>query len=344
LESSILAISLAGGAFIISVITNAFLLRYLRKKNVLDIPNERSSHTRPTPRGGGNGIMAGVIIAGAVYAATTRDYKITLILGLSLVIGIVGLVDDIKRGLHTGLRFGIQLACAITLMCVLGPIDILPFPQPLDINLHWWGYLFGVVWLVGVTNIFNFLDGIDGYAGMQSLLAGGALAVIDWGGPVGTIGLFIAAAALGFLFFNWHPARIFMGDVGSSFLGFLFAALPFYIQSHARADFFFAMGIFLWFFLTDGVFVLVRRILKGEKIWVAHRSHLYQRLVISGLSHSRVVEFVLLLYVALYVVFFEYFVKSAYLAHWEIIAAGLLLFVLYLLFTLYREKKAKALK
>jgi UDP-N-acetylmuramyl pentapeptide phosphotransferase/UDP-N-acetylglucosamine-1-phosphate transferase len=341
LEANILAIALAIGAFIISVLTNAFLLRYLRKKNVLDIPNERSSHTQPTPRGGGNGILAGVIIAGGVYAAVAEDYKIALILGLSLIIGIVGFIDDIKRGLHTGLRFGIQVTCAAILMYVFGPIDILPFPHPLDINLHWWGYLFGMVWLVGVTNIFNFLDGIDGYAGMQSLLAGWALAVIDWGGPIGMIGLFIAASSLGFLFFNWHPAKIFMGDVGSSFLGFLFAALPFYIQSYTRTDFFFATGIFLWFFLADGGLVIFRRILKGEKIWVAHRSHLYQRLVISGWSHSRVVEFVLLLYMALFAVFFTYYIKSTYLPHWEILTAGILLFIIYLLFTIYREKKAK---
>lgn len=341
MEANILAIALAVGAFVISVLTNAFLLRYLRKKNVLDIPNERSSHTQPTPRGGGNGILAGVIIAGGVYAAVAEDYKIALILGLSLIIGVVGLIDDIKRGLHTGLRFAIQLTCAAILMYVLGPIDILPFPHPLDINLHWWGYLFGVVWLVGVTNIFNFLDGIDGYAGMQSLLAGWALAVIDWGGPIGMVGLFIAAASLGFLFFNWHPAKIFMGDVGSSFLGFLFAALPFYIQSYTRTDFFFATGIFLWFFLSDGVFTMIRRVLKGEKIWVAHRSHLYQRLVISGMSHSRVVEFVLMLYVALFAVFFTFYIRSTYLAHWETLTAGILLFIIYLLFTIYREKKAK---
>lgn len=341
MESIIIPISLAAAAFLVSVLTNAFLLRFLRKRNVLDIPNERSSHTQPTPRGGGNGILAGVILSGAIYCIYAQDYSLALILGLSLIIGIVGLVDDIKRGLHTGLRFAIQLACAGILMYKLGPIDVLPFPHPLDISLHWWGYLFGVVWLVGVTNIFNFLDGIDGYAGIQSLLAGWALAVVDWGGPVGMIGLFIAAASLGFLFFNWHPAKIFMGDVGSSFLGFLFAALPFYIQSQTRTDFFFATGIFLWFFLSDGVFTMIRRVLKGEKIWIAHRSHLYQRLVISGLSHSRVVEFVLMLYVVLFAVFYYYFINTTTLMHWQTITAGILLFVVYLLFTLYREKKAK---
>lgn len=341
MESNIIAISLAAAALLISVLTNAFLIRYLKKRKVLDIPNERSSHTQPTPRGGGIGILAGVIIAGAVYTAMIKDYHLLLILLLSFIIGMVGMADDLKGGLHTGLRFAIQIACALALMYYLGPIEVLPFPHPLDFNLHLWGYLFGVIWLVGVTNIFNFLDGIDGYAGMQSLLAGWALAVIDWGGPVGMIGLFAASASMGFLFFNWHPAKIFMGDVGSSFLGFLFAALPFYIQSFTRTDFFFATGIFLWFFLADGVFTIIRRVLKKEKIWVAHRSHLYQRLVISGLSHSRVVEFVLLLYVLLFAVFFKYFVDTTTLIHWEIITAGILLFIVYLLFTLYREKKAK---
>ncbi|RLE28095.1 MAG: hypothetical protein DRJ61_16835 [Acidobacteria bacterium] len=153
----------------------------------------------------------------------------------------------------------------------------------------WLGWMVTLGWIVGVMNIFNFLDGIDGFAGLQSVIAGLALGwVLAPGSVASMIGLAAAGGSLGFLFFNWHPARVFMGDVGSLFLGFLFAALPLAAPRDAVGPAVFVAGMALWFLLADGVFTLVRRLVRRERVWQAHRSHLYQRLVQSGCSHARV--------------------------------------------------------
>lgn len=334
-------------AFIISALTNRFLLQYLRRRNVLDIPNERSSHKIPTPRGGGIGILAGVVLAGLSYCGYAADYDLAIILALSLVIGAMGWVDDVKKGLSTGLRFLIQLACAAVVIYRFGPVEVLPLPAPANINLGYFSYVVTVMWLVGITNIFNFLDGIDGYAGTQGVVAGGSLSFLGilllsgTAAPAGfAIGLIVALACLAFLMFNWHPAKIFMGDVGSSFLGFLLAALPFlpqYTDAGLRETAFFAMALFLWFFLLDGTFTMLRRLLKGEKIWQAHRSHLYQRLVISGLSHSQVVLFILVLHLIL--LFVAYLHRVVFM-NWYTLASGFVLFFVLVGYTTWRERRA----
>jgi len=335
---------LAVGAFIISALVNKFLLVFLDRRGMLDIPNERSSHVRPTPRGGGLGIIIGAVLCSTVYAIVTDDPKIFLLVFISLVIGMVGWVDDIKKGLSAGFRIGIQFICSVVVIWIFKPIDILPLPAPLHIHLHFFGIIISVIWLVGITNIFNFLDGIDGYAGVQGFIAGLMLAILAWGTPIGFIGLFASLSCAGFLLFNWHPAKIFMGDVGSSFLGFLFAALPFYLTdtgtSSLRTEMFFATAIAIWFFLLDGTFTIFRRLYKKEKIWQAHRSHLYQRLVITGMSHSEVVITVCFFYSVLFAVTIFFGIQpSANIIRWPVLIIGFILFFIYLAYTLMREKK-----
>jgi Fuc2NAc and GlcNAc transferase len=334
------------GAFLISVATNKFLLFYLQKKGVLDVPNERSSHKIPTPRGGGLGIALGIYLSGSLYCWAIEDSRLFLILTMSLLMGAVGLVDDLKKGLHTGLRFGIQFLCSLIIILVLKPIYELPLPSPLHIHLHYFGIVISLIWLIGITNIFNFLDGIDGFAGTQGFIGGIILALVTWGTPVSMIGFLISTACAGFLLFNWHPAKIFMGDVGSSFLGFLFAALPFYLKdefnSDMRSQAFFATAIVLWFFLLDGTFTMIRRLLKKEKIWTAHRSHLYQRLVISGMSHSDVVLTVSFFYMILFAVLIFFALQPhTSLIQWPVLGTAAALFIIYILYTLIREKKAR---
>ncbi len=339
---------LAVGAFIISALANKFLLTFLNKRGVFDIPNERSSHVRPTPRGGGLGIISGTVLCSAIYALFTGDMKIFILVFMSLVIGMVGWIDDIKKGLNVGLRFGIQFICSVIVIWIFNPIDILPLPAPLHIHLHFFGIIISIIWLMGITNIFNFLDGIDGYAGVQGFIAGLMLAILAWGSPISFIGLFISFSCAGFLLFNWHPAKIFMGDVGSSFLGFLFAALPFYLKdtqtNGIRTQMFFATAIIIWFFLLDGTFTIFRRLFKKEKIWQAHRSHLYQRLVISGMSHSEVVITVCFFYAILFAVAIFYMVQpGSNLIRWPVLATGFILFLVYLRYTLVRENRAARL-
>ncbi|MCX6352079.1 MAG: glycosyltransferase family 4 protein [Bacteroidetes bacterium] len=326
-------------ALIISALTTKYLLSYLLKKQILDIPNDRSSHTIPTPRGGGIGIIAGVSICMAGYAIGEKNYHLLLILGAALGIAIIGFVDDVKGGLNTGLRFLLQIIIALAVAYFLKPIEELPFPAPLNIHTGYLAYAVAVIWLVGVTNIFNFLDGIDGIAGIQGLITALAIALLMWGTALAVLGLVIAASCLGFLIYNWHPAKIFMGDVGSSFLGFLFAAIPFYVQmDEVRYDVFLAMAIFLWFFLIDGAFTMIRRMIKREKIWQAHRSHIYQRLVISGLKHSTVVLLMAGLYAILLLYFFGYYFKNETAHNWAPFIAGLILFGIYVAIAEYRER------
>jgi FlaA1/EpsC-like NDP-sugar epimerase len=181
----------------------------------------------------------------------------------------------------------------------------LTVPELGTLNLAWAGALATFVWIVGVTNAYNFMDGIDGIAAGQAVVAGLGWAVIGWvnGQPtVGTLGALIAATSLGFLGHNWPPARIFMGDVGSAFLGYTLAVLPLVASAGSAgigptAALMWAM-LLAWPFLFDTSYTLVRRLLRGENIVTAHRSHLYQRLTAAGHTHL----FVTILYVFLAIV------------------------------------------
>jgi UDP-N-acetylmuramyl pentapeptide phosphotransferase/UDP-N-acetylglucosamine-1-phosphate transferase len=153
--------------------------------------------------------------------------------------------------------------------------------------LGWLGLILIFFWIVGLTNSYNFMDGIDGIAGGQAVVAGLGWAIFGWLGNdplVCALGMLMAACSLGFLGHNWPPARIFMGDVASGFLGLTFAVLP--ILAALRDARFLLVGVLLvWPFLFDTIFTFLRRLSRGENVFAAHRSHLYQRLVIADRSH-----------------------------------------------------------
>jgi len=158
------------------------------------------------------------------------------------------------------------------------------------VALGWLAGPLAFLWLVGLTNAYNFMDGIDGIAGGQAVVAGLGWAVIGaMRAEQETVvfALLLAGASLGFLTRNWPPARVFMGDVGSTFLGFSFAALPILVDP-VDSHLFLAGVIFVWPFVFDAGFTMLRRLFRGENILQAHRSHLYQRLVITGWSHRAV--------------------------------------------------------
>jgi UDP-N-acetylmuramyl pentapeptide phosphotransferase/UDP-N-acetylglucosamine-1-phosphate transferase len=210
----------------------------------------------------------------------------------------VGLVDDF-RPLSTWFRFLVQFAVGLWILSVAsGPLGALAagksgflggWLQPKD-TVYW----LAIVWFIGLINVFNFMDGIDGIAGLQAVVAGLTWAVIGDVLSLPTVrlfGLVVASAALGFLSLNWHPARIFMGDAGSTVLGFLFATLPFLasVEARGRLDLVRSLTvgcILVWPFLADGFFTFLRRLKNRENFFKAHRSHLYQRLVVAGHSHS----------------------------------------------------------
>lgn len=281
----------------------AILIRSAPRLGLLDRPNERSLHTKVTPRGGGLGfvvVLASVLGAALLVmpAGAALHYPLITYLLAALFIAAVSLRDDFQS-LSPGLRFLCQLAVAVAAVVGVTSFAVVTVPGIGPVHLGWSGPLLTVVWIVGLTNVYNFMDGIDGIAGVQGLVAGMAWTVAGlWlGSPaVALLGLLLATGCLGFLFHNWAPARIFMGDVGSAFLGYSFAVLPLLLLRHAAVtganfDAGLVPGFSLlvvWPFVGDGFYTFVRRAWRREAVWKPHRSHLYQRLVRSGWSHARV--------------------------------------------------------
>lgn len=282
---------------------SAFLTALVRKLAIIDMPNERSSHTQPTPRGGGVGLVAmtvfGLLCSQFIWHLTTWRGLWFYLGGIALLAAISWL-DDI-RTVSAKIRFLVHFLAAGIVVAKWGYWETFTLPFWGDIQLGWGGLLLTLVWIVGLTNAYNFMDGIDGIAGGQALVAGIGWALVGWmlGDKfVFAMGGLLAASTLGFLFYNWSPAKIFMGDVGSTFLGFSFAVIPLIAAQSAPQGHRYIPWIgflFIWPFVADTGFTLLRRIRNGENILQAHRSHLYQRMVIAGYSH----QLVSLLYIAL---------------------------------------------
>jgi UDP-N-acetylmuramyl pentapeptide phosphotransferase/UDP-N-acetylglucosamine-1-phosphate transferase len=273
------------------------LMRRWSARRLLDIPNERSSHTRPTPRGGGLPLIA---VALGVWAFLMRGYGMAefspymaLVVG-SVMVGIVSWLDDLKP-LPFRTRLTVHLLAGALVLYTAAPPESVPLPGLGEVPLGVLAWPLALIWIAGLTNAYNFMDGIDGIAGGQGLVAGLAWLYfgisLAGGGPVAGLGLILAAGCATFLLFNWQPARIFMGDVGSATLGFIFAALPFVFDAsgpiHHSSSWIAGVAV-LWPFVFDSGFTLVRRWRRGEKLTEAHRSHLYQRLVIAGWTHAQV--------------------------------------------------------
>jgi UDP-N-acetylmuramyl pentapeptide phosphotransferase/UDP-N-acetylglucosamine-1-phosphate transferase len=186
---------------------------------------------------------------------------------------------------------------ALIIILTLGYFQAIYVPFFGKINFGLTGAVLMFLWIVWMTNAYNFMDGIDGIAGMQAVTAGiGWLAIGNLLGvsSTGFYGGIIAFSSLGFLIHNWQPAKIFMGDVGSAFLGYSFAVLPFLsfqesVENTIDQTFLPIIAILLvWLFVFDTIFTFIRRIFRGEKVWEAHRGHIYQRLIIEGFSHRAV--------------------------------------------------------
>lgn len=315
-------------AFAVSGTATAVLIPLLRRNNVLDLPNSRSSHIAPTPRGGGIGLVLGLAAVQLVALPLGAQMLNFRLLMAALLVAMCGLADDIY-GLPALLRLGIQCAAAMLAISGSGSLDRFPLPAPFAFGIAKAGAVLSVLWVVGVTNIFNFLDGIDGFAGMQGLLAGLALGIFAEGNVAATLGFGIAGACAGFLVHNWHPAKVFMGDIGSTTIGFLLAAAPLQLPRQARSQGVFCMVLFLWFFLSDGSFTLIRRLLAGERVWRPHRSHCYQRLVIGGLRHDSVVCRVGLMTIVITSLALVSAIEQSSFLEWAALLTAIALFVFY---------------
>ena len=267
------------------------LRHWATARNLLALPNERSSHVRPTPSGGGVAIVLCTLLGLIFYtlASDTFSPVLWVYAGSAAAIALVSWFDDLYT-LPNRWRFAVHSAAALVVIIAIGSWQTVDLPLLGTLALGWLGLPLTFVWIVGLTNAYNFMDGIDGLAGSQAVLAGTGWALVGWWSDqpaVMAVGLLIAVSSLGFLAHNWAPAKIFMGDVGSAFLGFSFAVLPLIVaQQRPRLA---LVGLLLvWPFVFDAGFTVLRRLRHGENIFTAHRSHLYQRLVIAGHSHRTV--------------------------------------------------------
>lgn len=277
--------------FCVSVISVGIYRRWGLKNRMLAIPNERSSHTEPTPHGAGLVIAVICLVSYvpiAIYVVGPFSWGY---FSGAFLIALVSFIDDV-RPIPFSWRLAVHSIAAVLLIVDLETWHGITMLGKL--NLGNFGYVLTFVWIVWMVNSYNFMDGIDGLAGLQAVIAGIGWLILCRTLEMQSIYYFsavIAAASLGFLVYNLSSAKIFMGDVGSAFLGFTLAALPLLGRSLAvkSPDLLpIAAVLFVWFFLFDSVITIVRRAARGEKIWTAHREHLFQRLVLSGYSHRRV--------------------------------------------------------
>ena len=280
-------------AFCISYLLTGAILRFSLKRRLLDIPNDRSSHSIPKPRLGGAAITVSFYVTCAtLLVAGFRPFADASILAGALgggaVIALSGLVDDL-RGMDARLKLVVQFCAAG--VAVASGIVLREFSIPLigSIKLGAVAAPATLLWIVAIINFYNFIDGIDGLAAGIGLIASAflyAIAGMTGAAPLQSLYAALAGSSFGFLRFNFPPARIFMGDMGSTFIGYTFAVLSVIAQG-AGVPAFFTL-LLLAGAVGDVVLTLVRRVLKKEKLFSPHRTHYYQRLTSLGLSHKQV--------------------------------------------------------
>jgi Fuc2NAc and GlcNAc transferase len=307
------------GAVFLSWLLTGAVRRYALRSALLDLPNERSLHRTPTPRGGGVAVavvtLAG-LAAAALLSKIPADVAWALGVGGALV-AMVGWLDD-RRGVSARVRATVHAAAACW-------------------AAYWiWGEITpaavaGVVCIMWAINLYNFMDGIDGLAGAEAGSVGiiaGALFLMAGRGDLAIVAFLVAAAAAGFLGWNWPPAQIFMGDVGSGFLGFTFGALALIAGRSGALPL--PLGLLLaGVFAFDATVTLLRRMARGERWHQAHRSHAYQRLVQAGSTHAEVTGGVLVVNLILGVL--AWLAQSGRLTVMAAVLAGIVvLTVLYL--------------
>jgi Fuc2NAc and GlcNAc transferase len=284
------------GVLLASALITGVVLKLAVTHGVIDVPNERSSHQRPTPRGGGLAIVVGATSGLLVLTllGITRWNLFVALAGGGSAVAAVGFIDD-RRPLSVRMRMAVHVGSALWALAWLGNLPPLQLGTHL-VSFGWLGYVLGLLAIVWVLNLFNFMDGIDGIAASEAIFifCGALLVAFLAGGSSGTCAAaaVFGAACLGFAVWNWPPARIFMGDVGSGYLGYVIAVLA---LAAARES---PVAVFVWLilgavFFVDATVTLIRRLGRGERIHAAHRSHAYQWLARRWRSHLKVTSGVL---------------------------------------------------
>lgn len=293
LEFGVVVLAAAAAALITLAV-----IRFPALAGRLDIPNERSSHTKPTPRGGGLSIVCVVsaVIAWA-WASRHLDPSFAAALGVGgAAIAAVGWLDD-RRPLPAWFRFCVQLIAAIAVVATLGglpEVSLTTFgARSVTLHLGAAGWAVATLIIVWSTNLYNFMDGIDGLAASEAAAVASIAAwlILPSSEGLRAVCAGTAGASAGFLVWNWSPARTFMGDVGSGYLGFLFGSIALASERVAMHES--GAPLVLWacllaLFWVDATVTLLRRVLRGERWYAAHRAHAYQRLTQHGWTHGQV--------------------------------------------------------
>jgi UDP-N-acetylmuramyl pentapeptide phosphotransferase/UDP-N-acetylglucosamine-1-phosphate transferase len=272
------AVAVATG--LLACLTTRLLIPILTHLEILDRPNERSSHRAPTPRGGGIAVIGSILLAWIVLTRTgsVPSGIYGMVLG-TIILAAVSWIDDLR-----------SLSALARLLAQVAAVAIPVFIQPW-VHDPFQRVVLGLVWIWWI-NLFNFMDGIDGLAGSEAAATGAGLVVFASVGvgadpALRALAAAVTGAAAGFLVWNWSPARIFLGDVGSVPLGYVlgFLLLDLAVRGH------WAIALILpLYFLADATITLARRLLRGERVWRAHREHFYQQAVRRGLCHAAVVK------------------------------------------------------
>jgi len=288
-----LQLAALGGLLFLSLAVTWVILYYVR---LLDHPNERSSHILATPKCGGVGIVvsfvAGVYLSqlwgGQCIVPPAVLYSLIIPV---LLVASVSLADDIQE-LTPRFRLLVQVAAGLLFLIMIGVISTSATSGMLPVAMKIILIIGGVVWIVGMANAFNFMDGIDGLAAGQGLIAAFFFSIIQIGQGecfLGFVSLVLMVGCLGFLAFNFPPAKVFMGDVGSISIGFILGALAVIsYQRNPTIDNMLIMPLLMSNFIYDTIITFVRRLIKGECIFQAHRRHLYQKFFSCGFSQRTV--------------------------------------------------------
>ncbi|MDO3385010.1 glycosyltransferase family 4 protein [Gilvimarinus sp. SDUM040013] len=269
--------------FLFGVTLTAVAMLVVNRLNILDVPGERSSHTAVTPRGGGLSIVLVAIIGGVFLLPVQQAWPLLL---SSLMIGLVGFYDDYKQASRR-LRLAVQLAAAILVTLVFYPatlsLEVFQLSGPLLLLLL-------ILWYIWCTNLYNFMDGINGLAGIEAVSVSLAMTFLLGSVSAGwsMYFLLLTGASLGFLVWNFPNAKIFMGDTGSAFLGALFAGFSVYCVASENVQQFWALVIMLGVFVADSTCTLLRRLIQRQRIFDAHRTHAYQYASRILKSHTKV--------------------------------------------------------
>ncbi len=311
--------------FLLSVTFTYFIKNYAIKKSLVDIPNDRSSHSVATPHGGGIAIAITWFI-GISYLYYMDDINSSLYLALmvGIIISVVSYFDDLYE-LSAKLRLLIQALVAFFGLYFLGGFESFTFGL-FSIENQFFTNIFAFFMIIWFINLYNFLDGIDGYAGSEAAFLGLAGFLLFGGAHF----LVLVVAVLGFLVWNWHKAKIFMGDVGSTLLGYNIAIFTIYYTNQE------ALNMWIWIILFglfwfDATLTLIRRYRNNEKLSQAHKKHAYQRLTQAEWAHDRVVIYSILVNILLFTL--VYFLTNLF------VALILLLIILYVIIKFIDKKK-----